>query len=110
MKFAILVYEETTEFEDRSQPGQAEEYWGAYKLYSQSLVEAGIMAGGNALQGPEVATTVRLKAGQSVVADGPFADVKEQLGGLFVSRSFRSLHKPAGRSAPLSARYGLGSR
>ena len=34
--------------------------------------------------GPHAATTLRLRDGQRVVEDGPFADTKEQLGGYFV--------------------------
>ncbi|MEM7676859.1 MAG: YciI family protein, partial [Myxococcota bacterium] len=45
----------------------------------------GIMRGGEALDLPEVATT--LSAGrndQPTIQDGPFADTKEQLGGFFI--------------------------
>ena len=54
MKFAILVYEESAEFAHREGSG-AEEYWGAYNLYSASLGQAGVIAGGNVLQGSSVA-------------------------------------------------------
>ncbi|TXT20448.1 MAG: YCII-related protein, partial [Gallionellaceae bacterium] len=40
--------------------------------------------GGAGLQPPETATTLRLRDGQRRVQDGPFADVKEQLGGFFI--------------------------
>ena len=83
MKFAILVYEEASEFDSREKPN-AGEYWAAYKLYSESLAQAGVMAGGHALQGPGLATTVRLEGDKAIVQDGPFAVTKEQLGGLFV--------------------------
>lgn len=83
MKFAILVYEESAEFAHREGAG-AGEYWGAYNLYSASLGQAGVIAGGNVLQGPGVATTVRLEGQTPVIQDGPFAVTKEQLGGLFI--------------------------
>jgi hypothetical protein len=52
--------------------------------YHKALVEAGVYLGGNPLQAPETATTVRLKDGKRRVQDGPFADTKEQLGGFTI--------------------------
>lgn len=83
MKFAILVYEESSEAAHREGPG-SEEYWGAYNLYAASLGQAGVIAGGNVLQGSSMATTVRLEGQTPVIQDGPFAVTKEQLGGLFI--------------------------
>ena len=37
---------------------------GAWRAYHKALLEAGILVGGNALQSPETATTVRLKEGK----------------------------------------------
>lgn len=83
MKYAILVYETETGFDNRSND-QQETYWGAYRAYSQALAEAGVAAGGAALHPPHTATTVQLHAGQRKVQDGPFADTKEQIGGFFI--------------------------
>lgn len=55
--------------------------WGAY---IRSLVEAGVMVGGNALRPAQTATTVRIRDGQRQLHDGPYADTKEQLGGYFL--------------------------
>jgi hypothetical protein len=38
------------------------------------------------LQPPETAVCVRLRHGHRIVADGPFAETKEQLGGYFLIR------------------------
>jgi hypothetical protein len=43
-----------------------------------------VLVGGNPLQAPETATTVRIKDGKRNVQDGPFADTKEQLGGFTI--------------------------
>jgi hypothetical protein len=37
------------------------------------------------LQPTATATTVRVRAGEVIVADGPFAETKEQIGGFFVA-------------------------
>ena len=38
----------------------------------------------NQLQPPETAKTVRVKDGETLTTDGPFAETKEQLGGYYV--------------------------
>ena len=57
------------------------EDWSAYTL---ALQEAGIMVSGAGLQGVDVATTVRVRAGERLLTDGPFADTKEHLVGFYV--------------------------
>ena len=57
------------------------EDWTAYTL---ALQEAGIMVDGAGLQGVDVATTVRVRAGERLLTDGPFADTKEHLVGFYV--------------------------
>lgn len=56
----------------------------AYGAYSQALVQAGAMAGGERLQPTSTATTVRVSNGRTEVLDGPYADTKEQLGGYYM--------------------------
>lgn len=55
--------------------------WGAY---TQALVAAGIMRGGNALTSSVTATTVRVRDGRRDVQDGPYAETKEHLGGYYI--------------------------
>ncbi len=78
MKYAILVYETEQDFCDRAK------HMPAYSAYSQALAEAGVAAGGAALHPAHTATTLQLRDGQRTVQDGPYADTKEQLGGLFI--------------------------
>jgi len=42
------------------------------------------MRGGDQLADSPAATTVRVRDGQRLVTDGPFAETKEQLGGYFL--------------------------
>jgi hypothetical protein len=84
MQYAILVYETPAELAAREDPTRALGYWAAYTAYSKALVEAGVAAGGAGLHAPAMATTVRLRDGKRQVQDGPFADTKELLGGLFM--------------------------
>ena len=57
----------------------------AWDAYTNETTEAGAFLGGEGLQGPETATTVKLEAsGEPIVSDGPFAETKEQLGGYYL--------------------------
>src|SRR5688572_23542355 len=79
----LLIYESPKDFEARS-GDQTTPYIAAWRAYHKSLLDAGVFVGGDPLQSADSATTVRLKAGQRHVQDGPYADAKEQLGGIIV--------------------------
>ncbi len=52
--------------------------------YDDELRRGGHFTDGEALQSVKTATTIRSKNGKVVVTDGPFAETKEQLGGIMV--------------------------
>ncbi len=81
MQYALLFAEPASEVAKRKDPGAAPAYWGAWMGYMDAMREAGIMRGGQGLEPPTLATTLRLRDGQRHVQDGPYADSKEQLGG-----------------------------
>ena len=81
MQYMIINYvppRDAAEFERLDPDGPA---WGAY---TQALIAAGVMRGGNALKPAFSATTVRVRDGGRDVQDGPYADTKEHLGGYYV--------------------------
>lgn len=86
MQYAILIYETEEDVARRRESALAQrEVDAAYAAFTAALVEAGAMRGGEALELPDMATTlVAQKDGAPLVQDGPFADTKEQLGGLYV--------------------------
>ncbi|MBL9054584.1 MAG: YciI family protein [Tabrizicola sp.] len=61
-----------------------DEMMAGYKAFSARLVADGAMRGGEALQGAETATSVRVRGGKVETMDGPFADTKEHLGGFYL--------------------------
>lgn len=77
MKYTILVYESETDFSARTGAARKDSYSGAYRAYTQALMDAGVMVGGAGLQPPPSATTVRQRNGKPLVQDGPYAEVKE---------------------------------
>jgi hypothetical protein len=52
--------------------------------YDDVLRKKGHFVGGEALQSAENATTLRWKNGKVSITDGPYAETKEQLGGILV--------------------------
>ena len=55
-----------------------------YMALTAELRESGAYVGGNQLQPTSTAVTVRVRDGEQVVTDGPFAETKEQLGGFYL--------------------------
>lgn len=85
MQALIIAYESEEDFTRRRGDPQAfEAYMTPWFEYTSALREAGALAGGEALQGPETATRLSLKDGARKVEDGPFLDAKEQIGGFFL--------------------------
>lgn len=83
MKFALLIYGDEKAWENASQAEQAKMYAG-HEAFGKWLAENGWDRGGEELHSSEQAKTVRTSDGVSVVADGPFAETKEQLGGIYL--------------------------
>jgi len=56
----------------------------AYGAYTEAVGKAGVLVAGNRLRPAKTATTVRVVDGKTQVIDGPYAEVKEQLGGYYI--------------------------
>ena len=52
--------------------------------YDDELREKGHFAGGEALQPPQTAATLRWENGKVAITDGPYAETKEQIGGILI--------------------------
>jgi hypothetical protein len=57
---------------------------GAYNRFEDDVKAAGVKLAGEALQPTQTATTVRVRDGQIVTTDGPFAETREALGGFYM--------------------------
>ena len=80
MKYMLLIYS------DEQALGQTEREQ-CYRESSQLAHEinaAGRYLASAPLQPTSTATSVRVRAGQRLVTDGPFAETREQLGGYFL--------------------------
>ena len=79
MKYALLIYSDGGEWDSLSEDARN----ALYAEYMAVSETAGIV-GGEELQGAETATTVRVKNGETLTTDGPFAETMEVLGGFFL--------------------------
>jgi hypothetical protein len=81
MQYLLLIYGDPTEAPAEA---QSQEAMGRWFQYTQDLEASGALRGGNALEFPETATTVRIRGGETLLTDGPFAETKEILGGYYL--------------------------
>jgi hypothetical protein len=65
-------------------PEQMAEVGPRFGAYTESLHDAGVFVAGAALEGAEIATTLRERDGEVQVTDGPFAETKEYLAGYYL--------------------------
>lgn len=83
MRYALLLnYPEASDVglsEEDLEAGRA-----AFDHYLKALNDAGVFVSTEILQPVAVTTTVTTRGGELLVQDGPFADTREKLGGVFV--------------------------
>jgi hypothetical protein len=82
MQYALLIYgaEPTEQPSDESMAAEME----AYNAFGKHIGDRGAFRAGEALHPATTATTVRVRDGQTLTTDGPFAETKETLGGFYV--------------------------
>jgi hypothetical protein len=86
MKYVILIYGNPASREIWDQMSDAEhaEGYAYYAALNKDLVDSGEMIVSEALADPAQATRVTVREGQTIAADGPFAELKEHLAGFFL--------------------------
>lgn len=83
MKYIYLGYIEPGKFESMTE-GERHAMLDSCFQYDDQLRSNGNFAGGEALQPPDTAMTLSWKNGRVAVTDGPYAETKEQLGGILI--------------------------
>jgi hypothetical protein len=81
MRYALLICE--TENPDMSDEVR-DERRAAYTAFQDQMNARGVLLSGLRLCPTSTATTVQVRNGELVVADGPFAETKEQVGGFYL--------------------------
>jgi hypothetical protein len=83
MKYICLGYIEEKKWETMSD-SERNAFMDECFTYDDELRKNGHFVSGEALQGAQNAITLRWRGGKVAVTDGPFAETKEQLGGIMV--------------------------
>jgi hypothetical protein len=83
LKYICLGYIEPGKFAAMTEEQQQAMFDECFE-YDDHLRANGHFSAGEALQPPETALTLYWKNGKVATTDGPYAETKEQLGGLFV--------------------------
>lgn len=82
-RYAALLYRDEAAGPAQNSPEMQQLYqaWGAFNAEIQ---KSGVLTASSGLQPTPTATTVRVRDGKTLTTDGPFAETKEQLGGVFI--------------------------
>jgi hypothetical protein len=86
MQYVLLIYDEGSA--NPSAPPPPDDVMAgvmdAYDRFTKECRDRGVYVAGEALQNIASATTVRVRDGQTLTTDGPFAETKEALGGFYL--------------------------
>jgi hypothetical protein len=105
MLYLCLVYNEETTLDALSR-AEYDALVAEHLAYDDELRRGGHFVVGEALEHVSTATTVRVRNGKVSATDGPFAETKEQLGGVILIEA-RDLNEAINLAAGIpSARLG----
>ena len=105
MKFVCLGYADLKKMQEYS-PEELSAMMEQCLAYDDELRRGGHFLGGEALALPDQARTVRMQRGQVVVTDGPYAETKEQLGGILLLEARDREHAVALMSKHPGVKFG----
>jgi hypothetical protein len=82
MRYLLLIY--GPEPDETTPPEIVAAMMREYAGFTQEVRDRGAFIAAEALQPVATATTVRIRDGETVTTDGPFAETKEALGGFYL--------------------------
>ena len=83
MRYALLICMDEVAYEARS-PEEASATLAEYGAFGEEMGKRGLLQGGNRLRPTSDSTSVRVRDGEVIATDGPFAETKEQIGGYYL--------------------------
>ncbi|MEZ6234526.1 MAG: YciI family protein [Phycisphaerales bacterium] len=83
MQYLLLLYEDDAKFETMPE-AEHKGLIAEYKALMREMQDAGVFLAAGRLRQVATATSVRVRSGNAMVTDGPFAETKEQLGGFLL--------------------------
>ncbi len=104
MRFMLLIHSDET----HPVPGGPgwDELMAGYGAFSEELASYGKPFTGDPLAPPDTATTVRVRDGETLTVDGPFAETKEWMSGYYLIEAENLDQALAAAGMIPSARYG----
>ncbi|MEO7003216.1 MAG: YciI family protein [Ktedonobacterales bacterium] len=81
MKYLLLIYDDQSAYATLDEQAAGEVYAGHMRFAAAAGKR---MVDGAELRPTTTATTVRMRNGERLITDGPFAETKEQLGGYYM--------------------------
>ena len=83
MRYLLLIAGDESQFATATAE-QGAAMMSEYADYSKEMADRGVLQGGERLRPTSDATTVRVRNGETLSTDGPFAETKEQLAGFYL--------------------------
>jgi hypothetical protein len=83
MQYMLLIYSSEDAWESLSEDDR-DALYAEYGQFGADLRARNAFVAGDELQATSTATTVRVRDGESLISDGPFAETKETLGGYYL--------------------------
>lgn len=83
MNYMFLIYGSDAGWASLSEAEQGAVF-ADYGRVTEEMRDRGVFVAGDPLEPIATATTVRVRNGERLVTDGPFAETKEQLGGYYI--------------------------
>jgi hypothetical protein len=105
MRYMLIIHNDP---ELHPVPGDPawDELMAGYAAFSKELASYGRPFTGDPLNGPDTATTVRVRDGETLTVDGPFAETKEWMSGYYIIECDNLDQALAAAAMVPSAQYG----
>jgi hypothetical protein len=105
VKYVLAIYDDEARWQNLSEEAQrveTDEYW----QLDDEATEAGVLITSQALEPSASMRSVQVREGEVLITDGPYAETKEQLGGIYLLEC-ESLEEAIEWAAKVpAARYG----
>src|SRR3954454_17289558 len=83
VKYMAIIFNDEAQYANAT-PEDIGAIFAAHGEFGEAAGKAGVLLGGDGLQPTATATTVRVRDGERLLTDGPYAETKEQLGGFYL--------------------------
>jgi hypothetical protein len=83
MRYALLIWDEEKRQNEMTEDETQAQFTG-YMGFGEEMTARGVLQGGERLHPTPATTTVRVRDGEVLTSDGPFAETKEQMAGFYL--------------------------